>query len=143
MKIFLVALTLCSTISCAQKKSETPTRAPVSTETKAEETQKAEEDCPPGVKTGCNVPTMTQEEVDEINAANKKCFDECVQSRQAEAIDYRMIEDQCQQSCNQEHFVGQIQLAPSLPNLEEAAKEAETKEAEPKDAEPEQPPAEE
>ena len=107
MNTYIFSLLLC--MSCSSKKKEEP-KAAVST-TSAQE----DSDCPPGVKTACNVPTMTQEEIDAVQAKNKDCVQECVQSRQMEAIDHNMIEYQCLQSCNQEHFVGQVQVAPSLP----------------------------
>lgn len=104
----LLSLFLC--ISCSPKKKEEP--QVVSTEATSTIN---DSDCPPGVKTGCNVPTMTQEEIAAVQEKNKKCVQECVQSRQMEAIDHKMIEYQCIESCNQEHFVGQVQVAPSLP----------------------------
>ena len=103
----LFSLFLC--ISCSPKKKEEAHTSSV--EMPAENNS----DCPPGVKTGCNVPTMTQEEIAAIQEKNKECVQECVQSRQMEAIDHKTIEYQCIESCNQEHFVGQVQVAPSLP----------------------------
>tara|TARA_Y100001954_G_C15256189_1_gene335168 strand:- start:65 stop:415 length:351 start_codon:yes stop_codon:yes gene_type:complete len=104
----LFSLLFC--ISCSPKKTEEPQTASVQPASKVDDS-----DCPPGVKTACNVPTMTQEEIAAIQEKNKECVQECVRSRQMEAVDYKMIEYQCQESCNQEHFVGQVQVAPSLP----------------------------
>lgn len=107
MNIYIFSLFLC--FSCSPKKKEEPQAA-------SQTTPKTDDaDCPPGVKTACNVPTMTQEEIAVIQEKNKECVQECVRSRQMEAVDHNMIESQCQHSCNQEHFVGQVQVAPSLP----------------------------
>ena len=132
MKTIFFLATLFSLASCGEKKpTATPTET-VSVEKQANpsdekiselDIQKKEEDCPPGVKIACNVPTMTQEEIDRINAANKQCFEECVQSRQAEAVAHDVIESECQYSCNQQHFVGQVQVAPSLEVFEEETEE--------------------
>ena len=104
----LFSLFLC--ISCSSKKKEEPQTLSVQPPSTVEDS-----DCPPGVKTACNVPTMTQEEIAAIQEKNKECVQECVQSRQMEAIDHKTIEYQCIESCNQEHFIGQVQVAPSLP----------------------------
>ncbi len=104
-------LSLLFLLACSPKKQEEPKTTVSSQNISIEK----EQDCPPGVKTACNVPTMTQEEINAIQEKNKECVQECVQSRQMEAIDHKMIEYQCQESCNQKHFVGQVQVAPSLP----------------------------
>ena len=109
MNLYIFSLFLC--ISCSPKKKEEP-QATTSLQVPP---TKDDSDCPPGVKIACNVPTMTQEEIAAVEAKNKECVQECVRSRQMEAIDHKMIEYQCQDSCNQEHFVGQVQVAPSLP----------------------------
>ena len=132
MKTTLLFSTLLSLISCGQKQPANSPTETVSAEEQAKPSddpisklaiQKKEDDCPPGVKISCNVPTMTQEEIDRINAANKQCFEECVQSRQAEAISHDVIESECQHSCNQQHFIGQVQIAPSLEAFEEEIEE--------------------
>jgi len=132
MKTILFLATLFPLVSCGQKQPTTSPSETVSATEKATSSndkiseldiQKKEEDCPPGVKIACNVPTMTQDEIDSINAANKQCFEECVQSRQAEAIAHDVIESECQYSCNQQHFVGQVQVAPSLEVFEEETEE--------------------
>ena len=109
MTVSLLSVFLC--ISCSQKNTETNQPTTIS---HTASTQK-DSNCPPGVKTACNVPTMTEEEIAAVQEKNKECVQECVQSRQMEAIDHNMIEYQCQESCNQEHFIGQVQVAPSLP----------------------------
>ena len=98
-------------LACSPKKKEDLQATTVQSIAKPEDS-----DCPPGVKIACNVPTMTQNEINAMNAKNEKCVQECVRSRQMESIDHTMIEEQCQQTCNQEHFVGQVQVAPRLPH---------------------------
>ena len=104
-------LSLLIVTACSSKKKDEPKPAVSSQPTSVQE----DADCPPGVKTACNVPTMTQEEISAIQEKNKECVRECIQSRQMEAIAHEMIEQQCQQSCDLEYFVGQVQVAPSLP----------------------------
>ena len=116
MKNWLFCLLVCSMISCSQKNTPTTEAVPAK-ETLAEkpkEEKTVDADCPPGVKTACNVPTMTQQEIADIQAKNQQCVKECVDSRMAEAMAADVIQSQCQQGCNQRFFVGQVQVAPSL-----------------------------
>ena len=113
----ILYIALLSSLSCAQKKTGDITSNPAETiapETPDKEVLPNQEDCPPGVKTPCNVPAMTEEEIAKSQEAERKCFADCVQSRQAEAIAHDVIESQCQQSCMQEHFVGQVRVVPSV-----------------------------
>ena len=133
MKIILY-IALLSPLSCAQKNTETLSSNPTEmTDTTASETQdptfcKKKEDCPSGVKTPCNVPAMTEEEIAKSQEDEQQCFADCVQSRQAEAIAHDVIEAECQQSCMQEHFIGQVRVVPSAPDLKTDATEEKTEE---------------
>jgi hypothetical protein len=121
MRIILYAAMVLS-FACLTKKTEPVTTDPTTIEDAAEETS-GESDCPEGVKVDCNVPTMTREEIAEINEANRQCVEDCVTSRQAEAMSADLIQEQCQQGCNQKHFVGQVQVAPTLNDLENVPEE--------------------
>ena len=104
MKMLLVSAFAVSFLACSKKNAAPPEKATVIEEASAS-------DCPPGVKTGCNVPMLTKDEISAIQEANQKCVQECVQARQAEAMDATIIREQCQRTCDQEHFVGQVQVA--------------------------------
>ena len=101
--------TLSIALACSSKKKDDSRTEMTPTDT----TEQKDSDCPPGVKTKCNVPTMTQDEISGVLQKNKECVLECVQSRQMEAIDHKMIESQCQNLCDQVYFVGQVQVAPN------------------------------
>ncbi len=113
----LTITSLIFVFACATKTTEpTPIDPPPTEESSI--APKTDPDCPPGVKTDCNVPTLTQAEIDKIQEANRQCVADCVSSRQAEAMAAQMIQDQCQNSCDQKHFVGQVQIEPVLNELE-------------------------
>ena len=130
----ILYIALLSSLSCAQKNTGTLSSNP--TETTATEVSagemptscKKKEDCPPGVKDPCNVPAMTEDEIAKSQEDEQQCFADCVQSRQAEAIAHDVIESECQQSCMQEHFVGQVRVVPSSPKLETETTEKKTEE---------------
>ena len=71
---------------------------------------------------------MTEEEIAKSQEDEQQCFADCVQSRQAEAIAHDVIESECRQSCMQEHFVGQVRVVPSSPELETDTTKEETTE---------------
>ena len=115
-KIWIAQIFLLAT-ACSQKKANPPSdKGPV-------EVLSADLDCPPGVKNDCNVPSLTQDQIDTINAANKKCFEACVTARQMEAIGHEIIESECQQGCDEQHFVGQGQVAQTLENTDPQSSE--------------------
>ena len=72
------------------------------------------EDCPEGVKTGCNVPDVTQSDLDANQQLIVTCTDTCVQSRQAESIGAEQIENECHNQCMEEHFMGQVEIVPEI-----------------------------
>ena len=72
------------------------------------------EDCPEGVKTGCNVPDVTQADLDMNQQKIQTCTEECVQSRQAESIGAQQIQHECHNQCMEEHFMGQVEVVPEV-----------------------------
>lgn len=110
MKQIWMAQLLVMAFACSPKKP-IPQPESVSVEAQYDDT-----DCTSGVKNDCNVPKINQAQIDTINAANKKCFEACVFARQMEAIGHEVIEEQCKQGCDEQHFVGQVQIAPTLEN---------------------------
>ena len=102
---------LCTIIllGCAKQPVSTtpaPSEAPsISAET---------DDCPEGVKTGCNVPDVTQTDLDMNQQKIQTCTEECVQSRQAESIGAQQIQHECHNQCMEEHFMGQVEVVPEV-----------------------------
>lgn len=116
MKIFSIAA-LIIVMACATKKNDpTPMATPASEDMSINSNN--QEDCPVGVKTDCNVPTLSQTDIDKINEANRQCVIDCVSSRQTEAMAADLIQEQCQRGCDQKHFVGQVQVDPVLNEIE-------------------------
>ena len=71
-------------------------------------------DCPEGVKTGCNVPDVTQTDLDANQQKIQTCTEECIQSRQAESIGAQQIQNECHNQCMEEHFMGQVEVVPEV-----------------------------
>ena len=78
---------------------------------------KQDEDCPEAVKISCNVPDMTEAEMKQIYEANQQCVAQCVQSKQAESVSADMIQQDCRHSCDEQFFVGQVEVVPVLPAI--------------------------
>ena len=72
------------------------------------------DDCPEGVKIGCNVPDVTQADLDMNQQKIQTCTEECVQSRQAESIGAQQIQHECHNQCMEEHFMGQVEVVPEV-----------------------------
>ena len=72
------------------------------------------DDCPEGVKTGCNVPDVTQADLDANQQVIQECIDACIQSKQAESRGAETIQSDCQSACFEEHFMGQVEVVPTL-----------------------------
>ncbi len=114
ISIFLFA---CSTAPQADQ-SEASTQAvkpPVETVKKAAPTVAPKAEAKPdevggskAIKNSENVPSMTRKELQAKEADRKRCTTECITSRQMEAIDHRLIEQQCAEGCMKKHFVGQV-----------------------------------
>jgi len=60
------------------------------------------------IKNSENVPSMTRKELQAKEAVRTRCTEECITSRQMEAIDHKLIEQQCAEGCMKKHFVGQV-----------------------------------
>jgi hypothetical protein len=106
----MFSLFLIAQIACSSKPTPPVTPVEIPSETSIDETS----DCPEGVKVGCNVPDVTQADIDANNAKTTECIDTCIASRQTEAVSAEMIESQCQQQCMEEHFMGQVEVVPTL-----------------------------
>ena len=72
------------------------------------------EDCPEGVKIGCNVPDVTQSDLDANQQLIVTCTETCIQSRQAESIGADQIQNECHNQCMEEHFMGQVEIVPEI-----------------------------
>ena len=72
------------------------------------------QDCPEGVKIGCNVPDVTQSDLDANQRLIITCTETCVQSRQAESIGSAQIQNECHNQCMEEHFMGQVEVVPEI-----------------------------
>ena len=72
------------------------------------------------IKNSENVPSFTREELAKKYAVQRKCIDDCIQSRQPEAIAPEMIEQQCTRGCMEKHFVGQVGIKPESEKLKKA-----------------------
>ena len=72
------------------------------------------DDCPEGVKIGCNVPDVTQTDLDANQQKIQTCTEECIQSRQAESIGAEQIQHECHNQCMEEHFMGQVEIVPEI-----------------------------
>ena len=117
MNNFLLCTAMALLVGCAQKKTE-----PATPEPPPAEQAKTDDDCPPGVKIDCNVPSMTEQEIANINQAKQECVEKCIESRTAEAIGADVIESQCQQGCEEKHFIGQVQVVPTIEEPEDLKK---------------------
>ncbi len=116
MKLYLLLASFSWSISCSNKATPTTTVDPAPIEVLSTD---SDQECPEGVKISCNVPDMTEKEMNTIYAANQQCMVECVQSRQAESISSDMIQQECQQGCDDLYFVGQVEMIPELESVEE------------------------
>ena len=116
---WFVGCWILSSVACSTKKATVePAEEAAGEALEQNETTGSTADCPEGVKTPCNVPSMTAEEIAEINAANLQCVEACVAQRRVEAMSADIIQSQCQQSCDAKHFVGQVQVVPSVQEVE-------------------------
>ena len=102
---------LCTIIllGCAKQPTPSTSSAPEATSISAEP-----DDCPEGVKTGCNVPDVTQAGFDAHQQKIQTCTEECIQSRQAESIGADQIQNECHNQCMEEHFMGQVEVVPEV-----------------------------
>ena len=100
-------LTMICLLGCAKQSTPTVTTTPEPTPIVSET-----DDCPDGVKTGCNVPDVTQADLDSNQLKIQTCTEECVQSRQAESIGAEQIQNECHNKCMEEHFMGQVEVVP-------------------------------
>jgi|GEM_PF-4122838 len=66
------------------------------------------EECPEGVKTGCNVPDVTQSELVEKQSALDICLSACPEDSPGQT------NQDCVNSCQEEHFIGQVEVVPDL-----------------------------
>ena len=102
-------LSLICLLGCAKKPTpavpSTPEPTPILSDS---------EDCPEGVKIGCNVPDVTQADLDGNQQLIVTCTETCVQSRQAESISADQIENECHNQCMEEHFMGQVEVIPEI-----------------------------
>ena len=96
-------------VGCAKQPTPTVPSTPESTPTVSESN-----DCPEGVKTGCNVPDVTQSDLDANQQKIQTCTEECIQSRQAESISAEQIQNECHNKCMEEHFMGQVEVIPEI-----------------------------
>ena len=62
------------------------------------------------IKRSGNLPKMTRSELKKKEAARHECIQACINRRQAEAVSASMISQQCQRQCNQDHFIGQVEV---------------------------------
>ena len=60
------------------------------------------------IKNSDHVPSVTRTELQEKQAEQAKCTKECIASRQMEARDHTLIEQECAQGCMKKHFIGQV-----------------------------------
>ncbi len=103
--LFFTLLTACS------HKSTSQTSPPTAVEN--------ENHCPDGVKTGCNVPEVTESQLQDNQQQIDTCIDTCIQSKQTEARSIDSITLDCQSSCFEQHFIGQVQIVPHLETTSE------------------------
>ena len=66
------------------------------------------EDCPEGVKTGCNVPDVTESELVERESALDLCLSACPENSPEQS------NQDCVNTCQEEHFIGQVEIVPDL-----------------------------
>ena len=116
MKLYLLLASFSWSISCSNKVTPTTTVDPTPIEVLSPD---SDQECPKGVKISCNVPDMTEKEMNTIYAANQQCVETCVQSRQAESVSAEMIQHECQRGCDDLYFVGQVEIIPELESVEE------------------------
>ena len=88
--------------------------APVVPSTPEVPTLSETDDCPEGVKIGCNVPDVTQSDLDANQQLIVTCTETCIQSRQAESISAEQIQNECHNQCMEEHFMGQVEIVPEI-----------------------------
>jgi hypothetical protein len=69
------------------------------------------------VKVSGNLPVRTEAELAAEAAARDTCLETCLRDRQAEARAIELIEADCQASCQHDHPIEQVELAPSLAPL--------------------------
>lgn len=99
---------ICMFVGCAKQPAPllpSVPEAPILSET---------DDCPEGVKTGCNVPDVTQSDLDANEQLIVTCTETCIQSRQAESIGADQIQNECHNQCMEEHFMGQVEVVPEI-----------------------------
>ena len=106
-------LLLTTYVGCAQKTTSPAT--PIDITVPIQE----DEDCPEAVKVSCNVPDMTETEMNKIYEASQQCVEQCVQNRQAESVSADMIKQECQRGCDAKFFVGQVEVVPELALVED------------------------
>ena len=90
--------------------------ATTSPETTPAEPPAAEEPAP-DVKAPGNLPVMTEAELVAAEAQLQSCIDDCVKANQMRAVSPQEIRVDCERGCNEEHFIGQVEVidAPGLP----------------------------
>lgn len=66
------------------------------------------EECPEGVKIGCNVPDVTESELVERESALDLCLSACPEDSPEQS------NQDCVNTCQEEHFIGQVEIVPDL-----------------------------
>ena len=85
----------------------TPKTTPETLDTPIIEVSEKEE-CPEGVKIGCNVPDVTESELVERQSALDICLSACPEDSPGQS------NQDCLNACQEEHFMGQVEIVPDL-----------------------------
>lgn len=70
---------------------------------------------PEGVKVSGNLPVYTESELAAAEASRQSCIDECIKDNQMRAVSPQEIRVDCERSCDESHFIGQVEVVPDLP----------------------------
>ena len=70
---------------------------------------------PEGVKVSGNLPVYTESELAAAAAERQSCIDECVKDNQMRAVSPQEIRVDCERSCDESHFIGQVEVVPDQP----------------------------
>ena len=67
---------------------------------------------PEGVKVSGNLPVFTESELAEAEAERLSCIDDCIKANQMRAVSPQEIRVDCERSCDETHFIGQVEVVP-------------------------------
>ena len=69
---------------------------------------------PDNIKAPGNLPVMTEAELEVAIEAHESCIEQCIKDHQMRAVSPQEIRVDCERTCDDTHFVGQVEVTPDV-----------------------------